>query len=198
MELEKNLTAATKRVWDKRGANEREVMDVLDRCIQQFAGAKNWSNLSLFISTSSKANANDRSKIMAIVRAAFGDQIIYKKDAAHKTGGRITMKDNRPFNDLVLLNSYGVVAEAMQRKDNKGNVCSVGFRDADMHKKLKEQQPAPAPKNADVEKSAKHIVKYLSGLKGVKPGLILHEVEKLLKAAAATAPAVVENGEPNH
>jgi hypothetical protein len=187
--------ALNKRVgqyWTNRQKLDTSGLTLLDECIRNLTDHKNTDPFCRFISRASALNSNDRTRVMSVVRAALGDQVTYKKDANHPSGGKITLRKGLKFADVTLLNSYGIVQQAIEQKK--------GFRDADMHRTIKEQQPAPAPKDADVEKSAKHIVKYLSGLKGVKPGLILHEVEKMMKAAAvASAPVVLdEKGEPNH
>lgn len=187
--------ALNKRVgqyWTNRQKLDTSGLTLLDECIHNLTDNQNWDPLSRFISRASALNGNDRTRVMGVIRAALGDQVSYKRDANHPSGGKMSTRNGLAWADVTLLNSYGVVQQAIEDKR--------GFRDADMHKAIKEQQPAPAPKDADVEKSAKHIVKYLSGLKGVKPGLILHEVEKMMKAAAvASAPVVLdEKGEPNH
>jgi hypothetical protein len=188
----KSFTARNKSFWDARGKSDKTGLTLLDEAITHLAEHNNWDNLSRFISRAGALNATDRGKIVAVVRAAFGDQVSYKKDAAHPTGGKIKVKDDK---QPVLLNSYGEVRVAIEK--------GKGFRDADMHKKLREMEKgaAPPPPVADVERSAKHIVKYIQGLSGVTPGLVLHEVEKMLKAAAATAakPVVLDkDGESNH
>jgi hypothetical protein len=187
--------ALNKRVgqyWTNRQKLDTSGLTLLDECIRNLTDNQNWDPLSRFISRASALNGNDRTRVMGVIRAALGDQVSYKKDANHPSGGKMSTRNGLAWADVTLLNSYGVVQQAIEQKK--------GFRDSDMHKAIKGQQPAPALKDADVEKSAKHIVKYLSGLKGVKPGLILHEVEKMMKAAAvASAPVVLdEKGEPNH
>jgi hypothetical protein len=191
MQKEKSFTARNKSFWDARGKSDKTGLTLLDEAITNLAEHNNWDNLSRFISRAGALNATDRGKIVAVVRAAFGDQVSYKK-SDHPTGGTIKLKDDK---QPVLLNSYGAIRVAIE--------AGKGFRDADMHKKLREMEKgaAPPPANADVERSAKHIVKYIQGLRGVTSGVVLHEVEKMLKAAAATAakPVVLDkDGEPNH
>jgi hypothetical protein len=173
-----NLNKRVGQYWTNRSKMDSNGLVLLDETINNLVANQNWDPLSRFVSRSAALNAQDRSKVMAVIRAAFGDQIIYKKDTDHPTGGRITMKDKRPFAELKLLNSYGVVKQAIEK--NKG------FRDADMHKELKAVAPVRERKEVDVEKAAKHLVDYMKKA-NVPTGLVLAEVQKMLAAAKATA-----------
>lgn len=174
--------------WTNRSKMDKTGLVLLDECIINLSDNKNWDPLSRFISRSAALNSSDRSRVMGVVRAAFGDQITYKKDASHPTGGKIGTRTGITFADVKLLNSYGVVKEAI--------VGEKGFRDADMHKKLKDMSGPPKRNPVEVAKAAAHIVTYLKNAKIEATGAVMAEVQKLLAAKAAVV--VDKDGQPDH
>jgi hypothetical protein len=188
-QAQKSFQSRNNTFWNGRGKSDKEGLVLLDEALTNLIEHNNWSDLSRFVGRAGALNANDRSKVMAVVRAAVGDQITYKKDPTHETGGKISLRAGMSWGDQTLLNSYGVVRQAIV--DNKG------FRDAALHKELNGMKPAPAKKDVDVDKTAKHIFDYIGKTGYDKPGLILQAVEKMLRAQAA-GKVVVVDGEPNH
>jgi len=179
-----NLTKQVKSIWTQRGTQDKRILEVLDQCVHQLAGeANNWDPLARFLALATAHNAADGSRCKAIVRAAFGDQITYKVDKNHACGGRITPREGLTFNDVnINMNTYSIVHEAVHGPIRKG------FRDAAMHKVMREQEgkakEEPALKGAD--DLGKHIAKYLKGRmqKGVTLGDVLKVIQAELKEAA--------------
>lgn len=174
--------------WTNRSKMDKTGLVLLDECIINLSDNKNWDPLSRFISRSAALNSSDRSRVMGVVRAAFGDQITYKKDASHPTGGKIGTKAGITFADVRLLNSYGVVKEAI--------IGEKGFRDADMHKKLKGMTVPKERAAPETAKAAAHIVSYMNKAGITATGAVMAEVQKLLAAKAAVV--VDKNGQPDH
>lgn len=185
-----NLTSRVRNYWKRRGSVDKDGLVLLDEVIRNFYEHKNWDNLSRFISHAQALNTGDKSKVMGVIRAAFGDQITYKKDPKHATGGRINVKAGMNFADLVLLNNYGHVAKAIENKK--------GFRDSDLHKTLKGLEPEKKKPELDMEKMADHLVKYMTDKGVTTPGALLALVQQKLKAQVVAKPVTLVEGEPDH
>jgi hypothetical protein len=183
-----NLTKQVKSIWTQRGTQDKRILEVLDQCVHQLAGeANNWDPLARFLALATAHNAADGSRCKAIVRAAFGDQITYKVDKNHACGGRITPKQGLTFNDVnINMNTYSVVHEAVHGEIRKG------FRDAAMHKAIREQEGKVKadPKPKELDALAKHVAKYLTGR--MPEGVT---IEMLMKAVT-TEMATKVVGEP--
>ena len=72
----KSFTSRNNTYWNGRGKSDKEGLVLLDEAITNLSANGNWDPLSRFVSRAAALNAQDRSKVMAVIRAAFGDQII--------------------------------------------------------------------------------------------------------------------------
>ena len=65
--------------WDSRTANGRDGLILLDECIRRTASKdRDWDALARFVA---RANmSNNAAKVKKIIRAAFGNQIVFKLD----------------------------------------------------------------------------------------------------------------------
>lgn len=181
-----NLTKQVKSIWTQRGTQDKRILEVLDQCIHQLAGeANNWDPLARFLALASAHNAGDGARCKAIMRAAFGDQITYDKDKDHACGGRIKPKGGLTFADVnINMNTYSVVHEAVHGDVRKG------FRDAVMHKTLREQEGKvkAEPKVQEIDALGKHIAKYLKGR--MPKGATLGDVMKVVRQELDPADAI--------
>jgi hypothetical protein len=129
---EKNLLGEVSAYFTTRDANGVKGLVLLDRCIRATAENRDWDGLSRFVTLSARAGHANRVK--KIIRAAFGDKLIYKTSKQHATGGTFVMgwEAGAAF---PLGNTYSVVAKAIE---DKTPWDSVAFTKA-----LSEVLPAP-------------------------------------------------------
>ena len=113
--------------WDSRTANGRDGLVLLDECIRRTASKdRDWDALARFVA---RANmSNNAAKVKKIIRAAFGNQIVFKLDKKHAAGGRFELKWEGPFN-LQGSNTYSVVRKAIEQNkswDDKAFLLELG------------------------------------------------------------------------
>ena len=176
-----SLDAQVKDYFVRRNENGAEGLKLLVTCIERTAKYRDWDALSRFITAS--ASSSSRSKVVKIVRAAFGEALTYKSSPKHDTGGTIVMGWEGEF-PLAGRNAWGIVKDAARN--------GRSWDDRDFLKEL----PGPMPKAKTVdaaaqEKAAKHLAKYLleREAEGFVTGEIMQQVMANIKAAHATKPA---------
>lgn len=181
-----SLDAQVKTYWQDRSASGVLGLKLLVTCIERTAKYRDWDALSRFI-TQAGDNESARSKVVKIVRAAFGDSLTYKVNSKHDTGGTIVMGWEGSL-DLSKSNTYGHVRDAARN--------GLSWHDKEFLKLL----PGPTPKAKDVnavahEKAGQHLAKYLlqREAEGFTIGDIIAQMQAEIKKAhaekAAKAPA---------
>lgn len=182
-----SLDVQVKGYFSRRGENGVEGLKLLVDCIVRTAVHRDWDALSRFITLAGK-DESARSRVVKIVRAAFGDKLTYKSNNKHDTGGTIVMGWEGAF-PLAGSNTWGIVKAAVAQGKT--------WYDREFLKEL----PGPVAKvrTASAEattKAAKHLAKYLleREAEGFSTGEILAQVQAELKAkrAEAVGLAVVE------
>ncbi len=96
-----------------RAANGAVGLALLDKCIKRFASHGDWDALSRFVVASNASNS--RSKVVKIIRAAFGNDVSFKLDKKHASGG-VFAKHNWASDKYTLKNTYGVVRSAVEKE----------------------------------------------------------------------------------
>lgn len=170
-----SLDVQVKDYFGRRTENGVEGLKILASCIERTAKHRDWDALSRFMTLAGKTESS-RSRVVKIVRAAFGDKLTYKANAKHDTGGTMIMGWEGEFN-LRASNTYGIVRDAV----SKGK----SWTDPAFLKEL----PGATPKArtvdaAALEKSAKHLAKYLMEreAEGFSIGDILAAADKEIRA----------------
>lgn len=125
--------------WDSRQANGRDGLILLDECIRRTASKdRDWDALARFVA---RANmSNNAAKVKKIIRAAFGNQIVFKLDKKHAAGGTFELKWQGPFN-LQGSNTYSVVKRAIEQGkswDDKAFLLELGKVLPEIEKPVKE------------------------------------------------------------
>jgi len=175
--------------FDSRHANGVDGLVLLDECIRRTASvSRDWDALARFISRANMSGS--ATKVKKIVRAAFGNQLIFTADKKHPAGGRFEMKWEGAF-PLSGSNTYGYVKKAIA--DNKS------WDDADFQKKIGEVIPNLVKKEKVVDAAAqttkaKTIVRSLLAAKeeGFDVGPLMREIEALLVAAKKSSELVAK------
>lgn len=122
--VEKSLFQQAGDFWTKNGKLNKEGLVLLDKCIQRVASKDcDKDALTRFISRSGM----DQPKVARIVRAAFGNDLSYKKDATKPAGGVMKHNWNGP-DGYVLKNTYAHVQQAMEQ--------GKAFNDAGLQKAI--------------------------------------------------------------
>jgi len=168
--------------FDGRHANGVEGLILLDECIRRAASKdRDWDALARFVSRAGMSN--NAPKIKKIIRAAFGNAIVFAVDKKHKAGGRFTLSWEGAF-PLAQSNSYSLVKKAIA--DNKS------WDDKDFLAKLSEVIPDLPKKEKTVDPkaqtaAAKHVATYLKAreAEGFSIGDIIKEMQAMLAAAKA-------------
>jgi hypothetical protein len=173
-----SLDVMVKDYFGRRSENGVEGLRLLVTCIERTARYRDWDALSRFITMAMKTESA-KARVVKIVRAAFGDKLIYKANAKHDTGGTIVLGWDGAF-PLAQSNSWGIVRGAVD--------AGKTWYDREFLKEL--PGPTPKVKTVDataVEKSAKHLIKYLQEreAEGFVVGELLAKVQDGLKAARA-------------
>lgn len=175
--------------WDQRTANGREGLALLDECIRRTASKdRDWDALARFIA---RANmSTNGNKVKKIIRAAFGNNVVFTLDKKHPAGGRFELKWEGPFN-LAGSNTYTMVKKAIadgKSWDDKGFL-------ADLSKVLPDlPKPAKTVDAAAQTKAAKALATKLAELRndGFDIASIIRE------AQAELATKVIKVGEVDH
>lgn len=176
--------------FDSRHANGVDGLVLLDECIRRTAStSRDWDALARFVS---RANmSGNAAKVKKIVRAAFGNSLVYTTDKKHPAGGRFTMNWEGAF-PLAGSNTYGYVKKAI--------ADSKSWDDADLQKKIAEIIPELPKKERTVDASAqtakaKVIVRSLLAAKadGFEVGPLMREIEALLAAAKKPSEMVAKS-----
>ena len=84
----KKLNASVKSFWTGQHTSGHRGLVLLNDTIHHCANTGDWTPMARFIAGAGM----DRSKIALIVRAAFGDQMAYKRDPKHECGGKFEKK----------------------------------------------------------------------------------------------------------
>lgn len=187
--------------WDGRKANGVEGLALLDECIRRTASKdRDWDALARFVSRANESN--NAAKVKKIIRAAFGNALVFQLDKKHPAGGRFTLTWEGPF-PLAKSNSYGLVRDAIAKGvswDDKGFLAELGKVIPSLPEKKKEVTEKATAKAAD------HLFKYIveRQAEGFDISAIMADVQSRLKAKAAADAKVtkrVVNGveviEPN-
>lgn len=135
--------------WDTRTANGREGLALLDECIRRTASKdRDWDALARFIA---RANVtSNASKVKKIIRAAFGNNIIFTLDKKHPAGGRFELKWEGAF-PLAGSNTYTMVKKAIEQGkswDDKAFLLELGKVLPELPKKEKVVDAAAQTKAA--------------------------------------------------
>jgi len=163
--------------FDSRHQNGVDGLVLLDECIRRTASAhRDWDALARFVSRANMSGS--AAKVKKIVRAAFGNSLVFTTDKKHPAGGRFEMKWEGAF-PLAGSNTYGYVKKAIV--DNKS------WDDADLQKKISEIIPDLPKKDKSVDAAAqtakaKVIVRSLLAAKedGFEVAALMREIETLL------------------
>lgn len=182
-----DLKAQVGRYFAAREKNSVAGLVLLDACIKRVAEHRDWDALARFVARANMADVGPRVK--RIIRAAFGDDLTYKADKKHETGGRFEMKWDGAY---VLKNTYNIVEQAIADKN--------GWDSRILREKLHDVLPEKAKPELVVNEKlldtmAEHMFKYLSDKvkdshNTIRPGDVLARVHKLAAAKVV--------GEPNH
>lgn len=178
-----SLDAQVKDYFGRRMANGAEGLKLLVTCIERTAKHRDWDALSRFMTLAGK-DEGTRSRVVKIVRAAFGDKLTYKANSKHDTGGTMIMGWEGEFN-LRGSNTFGIVQAAAK--------AGKTWYDRDFLKELPGATPkAPKVDEASTEKAAKHLAKYLMDKEadGFSIGDILARAEKEIKAKRVESSAI--------
>lgn len=165
--------------WDSRTANGRDGLILLDECIRRTASKdRDWDALARFVA---RANmSNNAAKVKKIIRAAFGNQIVFSLDKKHAAGGRFELKWEGPFN-LQGSNTYSVVKRAIEQGKSWDDKAFL----ADLSKVLPEvPKPDKTVDAATQTKEAKALAAKLKVLRdaGFDLGALVREAQSLLAA----------------
>ena len=169
--------------WAGRKVNGVIGLALLDKCIQRLAKHRDWDHLARF--TVSAARHGQGDKVKKILRAAFGDSLIFKLNKKHATGGEFILKWQGEFN-LRGSNTYGVISDAVTK--------GMSWDDRELSKLIPNNPP---PKRQVTDEQKKKIVKHLAGYMskltsdGFSTGEILSMLQAELKKDAAIQSAPV-------
>lgn len=174
-----SLDQQVKDYFDTRKQNGHAGLVLLDQCIQRCAKHRDWDGLSRFIGLS--VQSSSKSKVVKIVRAAFGNKLAWKANKKHDTGGQVAIMWEGAF-PLSKSNTYSLVTAAIAKGQS--------WDDRDFLKELPGTDKPQRTVSAEAEaKTVKHLVKYLQEreAEGFALGAIMAAVQKELVAGKATA-----------
>jgi hypothetical protein len=152
--IKENLLGDVVSYFATRDANGIAGLVLIDRCIRSTAVNRDWSGLSSFVTLANRAGHGNRVK--KIIRAAFGDKLIYKVDKHHPTGGTFVMgwDAGKPF---PLANTYSIVSKAIE---DKTSWDSLAFTKALSEVLPAPVKPAPAVDEKATLAAAVHMYRY--------------------------------------
>lgn len=180
MEHKMSLESKVRGFWTGRDKNSAYGLKLLDQCITRCAQHGDWDHLSRFIVSAMKVGQGPAVK--RIIRAAFGNHLIFSLDSKHPTGGKFT-KANWPGVSFPLheSNTYSVVTRAVEK--------GLGWDSRVFQKALDEVLPkAEKPKKtvdaATQTKEAKALATKLKALReaGFDLAALVREAQALLSA----------------
>ena len=138
MAVEKKLFDKVGMFWNKNQKMGVEGLSLLNECIQRVASVDcDKDALTRFISRSGM----DQAKVSRIIRAAFGADLVYKKDALKAAGGVLSHKWHGP-DGYVLKNTYSHVLSAIDDKKS--------FNDKDLQKTIKPEKVEKVRDKAEI------------------------------------------------
>jgi len=161
-----------------------EGLALLDKCIRRVAEHRDWDALSRFVVGAMPTG--NRSKVVRIIGAAFGQRLTFKTDKKHPTGGSFVMGWEGAF-PLKGSNTYTAVTEAIKK--------GMGWDEVAFIKELPKADKKPRTVSDEAEKKVvKHLLAYLAQreAEGFSTGTILADVQKELVAKKASKSADVE------
>ena len=152
--IKENLLGDVVAYFATRDENGIAGLVLIDRCIRSTAVNRDWDGLSRFVTLANRAGHGNRVK--KIIRAAFGDKLIYKVDKHHPTGGIFTMgwDAGKPF---PLANTYSIVSKAVE---DKTSWDSLAFTKALSEVLPAPVKPAPAVDEKATLAAAVHMYRY--------------------------------------
>lgn len=182
--LDKRVTS----FWNTRGRHSREGLVLLDVCINRAASeARDWDGLARFFSSALKYQQGP--VIKRIIRAAFGDKLVWKADSNHAAGGTFVIGWEGAFN-LAGSNTYGVVRQAVEAGegwDDKAFAVRIG-------KVLPKTVVVRTATPEATAKAIKHLATYMDKLAkdGFNVGEVIAGVQKDMAAKRAEVGDVVK------
>lgn len=148
--VQANLNKMVKSFWDGRVRSGHNGLVLLDQIFDHVAEHRDWDSLALFVARSDA----DRSKVARLIKARFGDQLVFdtKKAKKHPTGVafKMTWADGEKPN---IPNHYGMVKQAIENKK--------AFNDGEMQRELGKAIGTPDKKLTEIEDYAKRAFKSL-------------------------------------
>lgn len=137
------LDKKVKNYWAGRDKNAVNGLVLLDSCIKELADNRNWDPLSRFLSSSETSGQG--LKVKRIIRLAFGDNLKWKRDMNHATGGKFTLGWEGQFN-IAGNNAYvSNVGKAIEER--------TGWDSAAFSKELGKLLPSPVKKKVEVDEA---------------------------------------------
>jgi hypothetical protein len=182
---ENGLLGEVSSYFTTRDANGVKGLVLLDRCIKATAENRDWDGLSRFVTLSARAGHANRVK--KIIRAAFGEKLIYKTSKQHATGGTFVMGWDAGA-AFPLGNTYSVVSKAIEDKTPWDSVAFAKALSAVLPEPVK---PPPAVDQKATVAAAKHLYDYITGkvAAGMAQADLMAAVQKMLKDGGAVVQA---------
>lgn len=157
--------------WNEQDTGSKYGLELLDGIFEHIRAKRDWDALAVFVSRSGA----DVDNVKRLIKAAFGDRLSFDVQRAktHPTG--VAFKMAWADGDVIQLsNSYGFVREAI--------AAGKGFRDVEMHKKLKAHFAKPK-----VDKTREEVIALLAKAIMEKSKVADMGVHELLIAVEAKA-----------
>lgn len=167
------LDEQVRKLWSDRERSGVAGLALLHKCIENVAYHRDWDALSRFYVSADKFGQGPR--VAAIIRAAFGSSISFRKNSKHPTGGIFLMKWEGKF-DLERSNSYAVIRDCVSR--------GLSWDDRELGALLPKREVNGRTTSKEAEQRIiKHLVKYL--LDRRREGFAIGEIVSLVQKELA-------------